>query len=152
MLRTLGAAGMSMNNEFEKKEILLLASKLEGTSIADSLVVSKRCSRLICTYMHYIFWAQIIRRLKEYNLYITQFGITFSFQASVTGSIGNLMAPEDANSWYCCSRGTIPPCQAPPWLESTKLQRQLDIRFWCSYNKYNCTRNLPTSIYCNPPS
>lgn len=55
MLRTLGAAGMSMNKEFEKKEIRLLASKLEGTSIADSLVVSKRCSRLICTYIHYSF-------------------------------------------------------------------------------------------------
>ena len=57
MLRTFGAAGMSMNNEFEKKEIRLLASKLEGTSIADSLVVSNRCSRLICTYRHYKFFS-----------------------------------------------------------------------------------------------
>jgi len=52
MLRTLGAIGMSMNNEFEKNEIRLLASKLEGTSIADSLVVNKRYIRLIYTYMH----------------------------------------------------------------------------------------------------
>ena len=52
MLRTFGAAGISMNNEFEKKEIRLLASKLEGTSIADSLVVSNRYNRLICTYRH----------------------------------------------------------------------------------------------------
>lgn len=42
MFRTLGAAGMSINNEFEKKEIRLLASKLDGTSMADSLVVSNR--------------------------------------------------------------------------------------------------------------
>ena len=47
MFRTLGAAGMSINNEFEKKEIRLLASKLDGTSMADSLVVSNRLSRLI---------------------------------------------------------------------------------------------------------
>lgn len=49
MLRTLGAAGISINNEFEKKEIRLLASKLDGTSIADSLVVSNKKRRLICT-------------------------------------------------------------------------------------------------------
>lgn len=42
MLRTLGAAGISINNELEKKEIRLLASKLDGTSIADSFVVSNR--------------------------------------------------------------------------------------------------------------
>lgn len=42
MFRTLGDAGMSINNEFEKKEIRLLASKLDGTSMADSLVVSNR--------------------------------------------------------------------------------------------------------------
>lgn len=42
MFRTLGAVGMSMNNELEKKEIRLLASKLDGTSIADSFTVSRR--------------------------------------------------------------------------------------------------------------
>lgn len=42
ILRTLGASGMSINNEFEKKEIRLLASKLDGTSMADSFVVSNR--------------------------------------------------------------------------------------------------------------
>ena len=42
ILRTLGAAGISINKEFEKKEIRLLASKLDGTSIADSFVVSNR--------------------------------------------------------------------------------------------------------------
>lgn len=48
MFRTLGASGMSINNEFEKKEMRLLASKLDGTSMADSFVVSNRKSRLIC--------------------------------------------------------------------------------------------------------
>lgn len=47
MLRTFGARGMSINSEFEKKEIRLLASKLEGTSMADSFVVSSKWSRLI---------------------------------------------------------------------------------------------------------
>lgn len=42
MLRTLGAEGMSMNNELEKKDIRLLASKFDGTSIADSVTVSNR--------------------------------------------------------------------------------------------------------------
>ena len=40
ILRTLGAGGMSINNELEKKEMRLLASKLDGTSIADSLSIS----------------------------------------------------------------------------------------------------------------
>ena len=39
---TLGAVGISMNKELEKKEMRLLASKLEGTSIADSFTVSNR--------------------------------------------------------------------------------------------------------------
>lgn len=47
MLRTLGAVGISINSEFEKNEIRLLASKLDGTSIADSLVVSNKYNRLI---------------------------------------------------------------------------------------------------------
>lgn len=47
ILRTFGASGMSINSEFEKKEIRLLASKLEGTSMADSFVVSSKWSRLI---------------------------------------------------------------------------------------------------------
>jgi hypothetical protein len=42
IFRTLGAVGMSINNELEKKEIRLLASKLDGTSIADSFTVSNR--------------------------------------------------------------------------------------------------------------
>lgn len=42
ILRTLGAGGISINNEFEKKEIRLLASKLDGTSMADSFVVSNK--------------------------------------------------------------------------------------------------------------
>lgn len=48
IFRTLGAVGMSINNELEKKEIRLLASKLDGTSIADSFTVSNRWSLLIC--------------------------------------------------------------------------------------------------------
>ena len=47
IFRTLGAAGMSINNEFEKKEMRLLASKLDGTSIADSFSVSNRWTLLI---------------------------------------------------------------------------------------------------------
>jgi hypothetical protein len=39
---------MSINNELEKKVIRLLASKLDGTSIADSVSVSNRRSLLIC--------------------------------------------------------------------------------------------------------
>lgn len=42
IFRTFGAGGISINNEFEKKEIRLLASKLDGTSMADSFVVSNR--------------------------------------------------------------------------------------------------------------
>jgi len=42
ILRTLGAKGISINNEFEKNEIRLLASKLDGTSMADSFVVSSK--------------------------------------------------------------------------------------------------------------
>lgn len=40
---------MSMNNELEKKESRLLASKLPGTSIADSFTVSNKCSLWIYT-------------------------------------------------------------------------------------------------------
>lgn len=42
IFRTLGAGGMSINNELEKKEIRLRASKLDGTSIADSFSLSNR--------------------------------------------------------------------------------------------------------------
>lgn len=48
MFRTLGAGGISINNEFEKKVIRLRASKFDGTSIADSLTVSSKWSLLIC--------------------------------------------------------------------------------------------------------
>lgn len=48
IFRTFGAVGMSINNELEKKEIRLLASRLDGTSIADSFTVSNRWSLLIC--------------------------------------------------------------------------------------------------------
>lgn len=42
MFLTLGAGGMSINNEFAKNEIRRLASKFDGTSIADSFSVSSR--------------------------------------------------------------------------------------------------------------
>lgn len=42
MFWTLGAGGMSINNELEKKEMRLLASKFDGTSMADSFSVSNR--------------------------------------------------------------------------------------------------------------
>lgn len=48
MFQTLGAGGMSINNELEKKDMRLLASKFEGTSIADSFSVSNRWSLWIC--------------------------------------------------------------------------------------------------------
>lgn len=48
MFRTFGAVGISMNNELEKKDIRLLASKLDGTSIADSFTVSSKYNLLIC--------------------------------------------------------------------------------------------------------
>ena len=48
IFRTLGAEGISINNELEKKDMRLLASKFDGTSIADSLTVSNRYSLLIC--------------------------------------------------------------------------------------------------------
>lgn len=40
IFRTLGADGIFINNELLKKVIRLVASKLDGTSIADSLTVS----------------------------------------------------------------------------------------------------------------
>lgn len=52
---TLGASGMSMNKEFEKKDILRLASKLDGTSIADSFSVSNRWSLFICKRQMRVF-------------------------------------------------------------------------------------------------
>lgn len=48
ILRTLGADGISINNEFEKKDIRLRASKLDGTSMADSFTVSNKYNLLIC--------------------------------------------------------------------------------------------------------
>lgn len=42
ILCTRGARGISMNNEFVKKEILLRASRLVGTSTADSFTVKSR--------------------------------------------------------------------------------------------------------------
>lgn len=48
ILRTLGADGMSINNELEKKDIRLLASKFDGTSMADSFTVSNKYNLLIC--------------------------------------------------------------------------------------------------------
>lgn len=47
MLRTLGADGISINNEFVKNVILLRASRFKGTSLADSLTVRSRWRRLI---------------------------------------------------------------------------------------------------------
>lgn len=48
MFRTLGAGGISINNELEKKLIRLRASKFDGTSMADSLTVSSNWSLFIC--------------------------------------------------------------------------------------------------------
>ena len=42
ILRTRGARGMSMNNEFVKNAILLRASRFVGTSKADSFTVNSR--------------------------------------------------------------------------------------------------------------
>lgn len=48
ILRILGAEGMSINKELEKKEMRLLASRFDGTSIADSFTVSNKYNLLIC--------------------------------------------------------------------------------------------------------
>jgi hypothetical protein len=42
ILRTRGARGISMNNEFVKNAILLRTSLFVGTSIADSFTVKSR--------------------------------------------------------------------------------------------------------------
>lgn len=42
MLRTFGASGIAINKELAKKDIRLLASRLDGTSIADSFTVSNK--------------------------------------------------------------------------------------------------------------
>jgi hypothetical protein len=42
IFRTLGAFGISINREFAKNDIRLLASRFVGTSIADSFTVSRR--------------------------------------------------------------------------------------------------------------
>jgi hypothetical protein len=42
IFRTFGAFGISIKREFAKKDILLLASRFVGTSIADSFTVSRR--------------------------------------------------------------------------------------------------------------
>lgn len=42
ILRTRGARGISMNNEFEKNAILLRTSLFVGTSMADSFTVRSR--------------------------------------------------------------------------------------------------------------
>jgi len=47
MLRTFGALGIAINKELAKKVIRLLASRLDGTSIADSFTVNNRQSLLI---------------------------------------------------------------------------------------------------------
>lgn len=48
MLRTFGADGMFINKELEKNDIRLLASRLDGTSIADSFTVRSKNNLLIC--------------------------------------------------------------------------------------------------------
>jgi hypothetical protein len=40
--RTFGALGIDIKRELAKKDILLLASRFVGTSIADSFTVSRR--------------------------------------------------------------------------------------------------------------
>lgn len=47
ILRTGGARGISMNKEFVKNDILRRASRLVGTSMADSLTVKSKYRRLI---------------------------------------------------------------------------------------------------------
>lgn len=47
MFRTFGASGIFIKSELLKKEMRLLASRLVGTSIADSLTVRSKYSLLI---------------------------------------------------------------------------------------------------------
>lgn len=133
ILRTFGAVGMSMNNELEKKDIRLLASKLDGTSIADSFTVSSKYNLLICgkvTSFRKGTWTLTA------NIFFSTL-LTFSFQASDSGG-GNLIAPAEANNWYCWSRGIIPSYPGAPWMESTKL--------------YGWKEKCPNSIYHHSPN
>ena len=54
MFRTLGASGISINKELVKKVRRLLASRFEGTSIADSFTVRSSSSLFIWSEKNYI--------------------------------------------------------------------------------------------------
>lgn len=54
MFRTLGASGISINKELVKKVRRLLASRFDGTSIADSFTVSSSSSLFIWSKTNHI--------------------------------------------------------------------------------------------------
>lgn len=92
MLHTLGALGISMNKDVAKNEMRLPASKLVGMSIAFSLTVSNKYSRLTCPK------DGVIRRNYAFQIYKW---LTCSFNESSSGN-GKHMAQSDANNsgWW----------------------------------------------------
>lgn len=100
---------MSIKSEFEKKESRRLASKFDGTSMADSFTVSSRYNRLICQAKKSQNSEPQVQTYSTFRGVQIQKG-TFSFQASVIGSIGKFIAPSDANN----SKDAIPESNDPP--------------------------------------
>lgn len=100
---------MSIKSEFEKKESRRLASKFDGTSMADSFTVSSRYNRLICQVKKSQISEPQVQTYSTFRGVQIQKG-TFSFQASVIGSIGKFIAPSDANN----SKDAIPESNDPP--------------------------------------
>lgn len=88
---------MSINKELEKKEMRLLASKFDGTSIADSFTVSNKYNLLICGEVKKVKVKRVSKGEKVLLVDVNSTLYTFSFQASDSGA-GNLMAPADANN------------------------------------------------------
>jgi hypothetical protein len=99
MFRTLGASGISINKELVKKVRRLLASRFEGTSIADSFTVSSSSSLFIWSEMNHIsnkaFKNTAQKSQHAFNFAKFNYSlITFSSQASVVVTCrGNLIAP-----------------------------------------------------------
>ena len=157
MFRTLGASGISINKELVKKVRRLLASRFEGTSIADSFTVRSSSSLFIWSEKNYIWSKHLeachlsikkcctensthIHDIANFNYCLT----TFSSQASVSVTFrGNLIAPEGWNNWYSWSHVVVSSFlrYEPPWFDSTILS-------CCKENDYQQkVRQNPTLTY-----
>lgn len=127
MFRTLGASGISINKELVKNVRRLLASRFEGTSIADSFTVSNSSSLFIWSETDHICNKHLEvchLPIKKCAQEIEHVFTTFSSQASVAETCrGNLIAPDGWNNWYSWSHVVVPsflPLE-PPWLDSKIL-------------------------------